>query len=59
MITLIYIIYIVVYGYSTYMTSIEPENTYWGYICVYIFTFLAIWSIRMFSENSKNNEEDK
>jgi len=61
MITLIYIMYIMIYIYSAHMTSVDPENTLWGYICTFVFGFLSVWSINLFTkyslEKEKNPEE--
>jgi hypothetical protein len=61
-ITLIYILYIIVYGYSTYMTSVEPDNKLWGFLCTFIFGFLSVWGVilytKYFTEKEKNSEEN-
>ena len=61
-ITLIYIMYIAVYVYSSHMTSVEPDKPLWGYICTFVFGYLAIWSIKLYTkyseENKKNSEEN-
>ena len=55
----IYVMYFIVYGYSCHMTSTEPENTYWGYICTFIFGFLFTWSISMYTKNQNSNKDNK
>ena len=57
-ITLIYIMYIAVYVYSAHMTSVDPDRPIWGYICTFIFTFLSIWSIRLYSGYNKKDEKN-
>ena len=56
-ITLIYILYITVYGYSAYMTSVEPDRPLWGYICTFIFGVLTIWSVTLYSKYSKEHKK--
>ena len=58
MITLIYIIYITVYGYSAHMTSVDPENALWGYICTFVFGVLSIWSVNLFTKYSLEKEKN-
>jgi hypothetical protein len=58
-ITLIYILYIIVYGYSAYMTSVAPNELRWGYICVFVFAFLFIWGVSIFTKHSNTNSEKK
>jgi hypothetical protein len=31
---IIFIMYLIVYGYSVHMTSVKPDETYWSYICI-------------------------
>jgi len=54
--------YIAVYVYSSHMTSVEPDKPLWGYICTFVFGYLAIWSIKLYTkyseENKKNSEEN-
>ena len=54
----IYMIYFIVYGYSAYMTSVEPEKNVWGYICVFTFGIVAIMAINQFANSSKKNSEN-
>ena len=53
---IIYALYIIVYAYAAWMTSLKPEETYWGYICVVIFGFLFIWTVSMIIKNSSKSE---
>lgn len=57
---LIFIIYFIVYGYSCHKTSTDPNNLVWGYICGFIFGFLAIWSVILYGKyyGHKKNSED-
>jgi len=57
-IILIYAFSIIVYGYSVHMTSVEPDNKLWGYICAFLFVIVAIWSVKLYVEYSKKNEKD-
>ena len=50
--------YFIVYGYSAYMTSVEPEKNVWGYICVLTFAIVAIMGISDFANSSKKNSEN-
>jgi len=54
----IYIMYFIVYGYSAYMTTVEPEKTRWGYICVLTFAIVALMGISDFVNSSKKNSEN-
>jgi len=54
----IYMIYFIVYGYSAYMTSVEPEKTRWGYICVLTMLIMSIMAINQFANSSKKNSEN-
>jgi hypothetical protein len=38
----IYIVCLIIYIYSAYMTMVEPNNNLWGFICTIIFGFVAI-----------------
>lgn len=57
-----YIICFIVYGYSCYMISIEPNRVIWGYICTLVFAVLAILSTSIFvkydRKKSENNQEE-
>jgi predicted ferric reductase len=57
-IIVIYILFLSSYGYSAYMTSIEPHNSLWGYLCTLIFCILAIISISLYAKNAKKERED-
>jgi hypothetical protein len=48
----------IVYGYSAYMTTVEPERNVWGYICVITFAIVAIMGISDFANSSKKNSEN-
>lgn len=50
--------YFIVYGYSAYMTSVEPEKNVWGYICVLTFGIVAIMAINQFASSSGKNSEN-
>jgi 4-hydroxybenzoate polyprenyltransferase len=53
---IIYALYIIVYAYAVWMTSIKPEETFWGYLCTGIFGFLFIWTVSMIIKNSEKSE---
>lgn len=55
---MIYALYLIVYGYSTYKTSVEPDNVYWGYICVFVFGFLFTWTVAMVIKTDKEKTEE-
>jgi predicted ABC-type exoprotein transport system permease subunit len=55
--TAIFALYLIIYGYAVWMTSIEPNNVIWGYLCVAIFGFLFIWTISIIIKNSNNSEK--
>jgi quinol-cytochrome oxidoreductase complex cytochrome b subunit len=41
---IIFIMYLIVYGYSAHMTSVQPNETIWPYICLFLFP-LIFWRI--------------
>jgi len=53
---IIYALYIIVYAYAVWMTSIKPEEFFWGYLCTIIFGFLFIWTVSMIIKNSEKSE---
>ena len=57
---LIVTMYLIVYVYSAYHTTTEPERTVWGWLCVVTFLILAIWAIGAFANNQHrpNNEDN-
>jgi hypothetical protein len=58
---IIYALYLIVYAYSAWMTTVEPTKTYWGFLCVAIFGFLFTWTVSMVVKNHKppeNNQEN-
>jgi hypothetical protein len=56
---LIFLMYFIVYGYSCYMTSVEPERNLWGYICTFVFGILFAMIVLIFTKNQKNKSETK
>lgn len=56
--TFIFIIYFIVYGYSAYKTSVAPDETIWGYICVLVFAILFIWGVSLFTNISEKKSEE-
>ena len=56
---LIITMYLIVYAYSVYMTSIEPERTIWGWICTVVFLIFAISAIDLINKVSKKESEDE
>ena len=55
---IIYALYLIVYAYAAWKISVNPEETYWGYICVVIFGFLFVWTISIVINNKKNNNSE-
>ena len=53
----IVIIYLIVYGYSAFKTSVEPDRLIWGYICTLVFGILAIMGITYFSKHGNHNDK--
>jgi hypothetical protein len=53
-----YILLLIVYGYSAYMTSADPGNNLWGYLCTLTFGIMSILSISLYSKHTKNFEKD-
>ena len=49
--------YLIVYVYSCYMTSVEPNRNIWGYICTGVFVVLFIMLVSVFTNNQKNKNE--
>ena len=43
---IIFIMYFIVYGYSAHMTSVKPDETYWGYICIIAVGYLFMTFIK-------------
>lgn len=54
---LIFLMYLIVYSYSCYMTSVEPDKKIWGYICTAVFGILFVMIVSVFTKNQKNNNE--
>ena len=52
----IVIIYLIVYGYSVFKTTVEPDNKIWGYICALVFAILSIMFVNHYMNNSKNSD---
>ena len=61
--TLIFIMYLIVYGYSVHMTSVKPDDTYWGYICIiavsYLFISLINFIINIPEKKSENIRQEE
>jgi 4-hydroxybenzoate polyprenyltransferase len=53
---IIYALYLIVYAYAVWMTSVKPEETYWGYLCTAIFGFLFTWTVSIVIKNSNKSE---
>jgi len=54
---IIYALYVIVYFYSSNKIAVEPDNVFWGYLCVLIFTFLFIWTVIMIVKHSENQKK--
>lgn len=55
---IIYAMYLIVYAYAAHKTTITPNEIIWGYICVFIFGFLFIWTVAMIIKNSEKKSEN-
>lgn len=55
----IYALYLIVYAYSVWKTSVEPDKIIWGYLCVGIFTYLFIKTVKLFTKEKKNINESE
>ena len=55
---LLVIIYAIVYSYAVWMTSVEPQNPKWGWICTLIFGIAAIWGLSIFTKNNHKPDTD-
>ena len=53
----IYIACLIIYVFSAYMTAIEPNNNLWGYICTFVFVFMAIIAVIQYVNNLKKKEK--
>jgi hypothetical protein len=51
------IILIILYGYSAYMTKVNPECIWWGYFCAIIFAVLAIIGVYSYLKSPDSNSE--
>ena len=56
---IIYALYLIVYAYAAWMTSVKPEETYWGFLCVAIFGFLFTWTVSLVVKNDKKNKNSE
>jgi hypothetical protein len=54
----IFILYLFVYGYSTYKTSVAPNETIWAYICVFVFPFIFYWLASYFINKPEKKSQD-
>ena len=50
--------YLIVYVYSCYMTSVEPNKVFCGYICTGVFVVLFIMLVSFFTKNQQDNSEN-
>jgi len=54
----IFIIYLIVYGYSAYKTSVAPDESIWAYICVFTFPLIFLWMILYILRSPEKKPED-
>ena len=48
---IILLMYLISYVYAVHMTSIEPQNVFWGYMCGFIFMILSIAGVTTYSNS--------
>ena len=53
---IIYTLYLFIYSYGVYKTTVAPTEIIWGYICTGIFAFLFTWTVSMVITNRKKPE---
>ena len=53
---IIYVLYLIVYAYAVWKTSVEPNKVIWGYLCTAIFGFLFTWTVSIVIKNSNKSE---
>ena len=53
---IIYALYLIVYAYAVWKTSVEPDKVIWGYLCTAIFGFLFTWTVTMIVKNSSKTQ---
>ena len=56
---IIYALYLIVYAYAAHKTTVEPDKTYWGFICVFIFGFLFTWTVAIIVKKDKKNQNNE
>jgi hypothetical protein len=58
---LIFIMYLFVYSYAVHKTSVAPDETYWGYICVgcFVYLFMTLASFVIKLPNKKSEDSSK
>jgi hypothetical protein len=54
----IFILYLIVYGYSAYKTSVAPDETYWGYICIITVIYLFMSFIKYIISRPEKKSDD-
>ena len=55
---IIFLMYLISYVYAARMTTIEPDNNLWGYMCTFIFTVLAIMAVTLYSKSTKQKNKE-
>lgn len=53
----IFVACLIIYIYSAYMTSVEPNNVLWGYICTIFFLLITIIAIKQYSKKVVNDKK--
>jgi 4-hydroxybenzoate polyprenyltransferase len=53
---LLYIVFLVDYAYAAWMTSVKPDETYWGFICVFLFGYIFTWTVSIVVNHSKKSD---
>jgi len=52
----IYIVCLIIYIYSAYMTTVEPNNKLWGFVCTIVFATVGIMGVHQYSKYINNKK---
>jgi hypothetical protein len=56
---IIFLMYLISYVYAVHMTSIEPNNDIWGYICGLIFIIFSIAGVTAYSKSMNKEKKEE